>query len=486
MARAQIAAPKPAEREANAWPVSVARIPATESSPWSGLGPFLFSGPEGSGGVGGTARGFRPFWVEFRDPKGTFRSAHVLYPLFNYAEEGGHYRWSLLELVRRQGRLEGAAAPEAFDERHRLEIAPFWFERDFADPALNYRALFPLHGTVRQKFGLERASWTFFPFFAEVENRGATTTYAPWPFVRTTRGAASGWGIWPLYSTVERPGEMSATHVLWPLGHDVVRQPDPDDPPGTAPRRDTAFLPFYSRSLGPGYANETYLWPLFGFTERTAPVRYSERRYFWPFLVQGRGDEAHVNRWAPIYSHSILKGREQWWYFWPLARHAEWTEEGVDRARSQFLYFLYWHESQRIAGRSDGPAASLTHVWPILSHWEDGRGRRQWQFPSPLEVFLPADARVRQAWSPLFTLARGEERAGGGGRTSLLWDAVTWESNPEEERAEFHLGPLFSSVRAGSARRLTLGNGLLGFERDAGGGWKFTAFRFSSRPSDGL
>ena len=304
--------------------------------------------------------------------------------------------------------------------------------------------------------------------------------------MRTTRGAANGWGIWPLYSTVERPGEMSATHVLWPLGHDVVRQPDPDDPPGTAPRRDTAFLPFYSRSLGPGYANETYLWPLFGFTERTSPVRYSERRYLWPFLVQGRGEEAHVNRWAPIYSHSVLKGREQWWYFWPLARHAEWTEEGVDRARSQFLYFLYWHESQRIAGRGDGPAASLTHVWPILSHWEDGRGRRQWQFPSPLEVFLPADARVRQAWSPLFTLARGEERAGGGGRTSLLWDAVTWESNPEEERAEFHLGPLFSSVRAGGARRLTLGNGLLGFERDAGGGWKFTVFRFSSRPSDGL
>ena len=66
----------------------------------------------------------------------------------------------------------------------------------------------------------------------------------------------------------------------------------PDDPPGTAPRRDTAFLPFFSRSTGPGYVNETFVWPLFGYTERTAPVRYSEQRFLWPFLVQGRGVEA--------------------------------------------------------------------------------------------------------------------------------------------------------------------------------------------------
>ena len=60
-----------------------------------------------------------------------------------------------------------------------------------------------------------------------------------------------------------------------------------------------------------------------------------------------------------------------------LARHAEWAEEGVARSRSQFLYFLYWHESQRAAGRAEGHTASLTHVWPLFSLWEDGRGQRQ-------------------------------------------------------------------------------------------------------------
>ena len=487
-ARAQASLPSAAESEVNGWPVSVFR-PGDAGSGFAasrrgGLGPFVFSGPAGDA-TGGTAKGFRPFWVEFRDPAGAFRSAHLLYPLFNYSEDGGNYRWSLLELVRREGRLAGAATPETFDARHRFEIAPLWFEREFEDASLNYRALFPVFGTIREKFGLERASWIFFPFFTEVEQRGAVTTYAPWPFVRATRGAAQGWGLWPLYSTVERPGEMSATHVLWPLGHDVVRQPGSDDPPGTAPRRDTAFLPFFSRSTGPGYVNETVVWPLFGYTERTLPVRYSEQRYLWPLLVQGRGDEAYINRWAPFYSHSVIKGQAKWWYFWPLARHAEWSEEGVDRSRSQFLYFLYWHESQRAAGRSDGPYATLTHVWPLFSHWEDGRGRRQWQFPSPLEVFLPGNVKVRQAWSPLFALARHEERPGGGGRTSLLWDAITWESRPEENRSELHLGPLFSSAREGDARRLALGNGLLGFERKARGGWKFFALRFSSPPPDG-
>lgn len=489
--RAQTAVPlaEVTAREINGWPVSVYRPgnvgAGRADARRGGLGPFVFSTPAG-GESGGTARGIRPFWVEFRDPAGGFRSAHILYPLFNYAEDGGNYRWSLLELVRREGRLAGAAAPEVFDARHRFEVTPFWFEREFEDATLNYRALFPVLGTVRQKFGLERASWVFFPFFAEVEERSAVTTYAPWPFVRTTRGAARGWGVWPLYSTVERPGEMSETHVLWPLGHDRVRQPDSDDPAGTAPRRETAFLPFFSRSTGPGYVNETFVWPLFGYTERTAPVRYSEQRYFWPLLVQGRGDEAYINRWAPFYSHSVIKGQAKWWYLWPLARHMEWTEEGVDRSRSQLLYFLYWHESQRAAGRSDGPAATLTHVWPLFSHWEDGRGRRQWQLLSPLEVFLPGNVKVRQAWSPLFALARHEGQAGEGARTSLLWDAVTWEHRPRENRSEFHLGPLFSSVRAGDARRLALGNGLLGLERDARSGWKFFALRFSSPPSDGL
>lgn len=470
-------------RERNAWPFTVSRQVDSKGNlhAWTAAGPFLFSQP-GANAAGHTARGFRPFWVEFDDAQGALRSGYVLYPLFSYNQDDTAYRWSLFELVRRQGRRAGAPGPaDTYSQYHALEIFPFWFERDYADPALNYRALFPIYGTIRNKLWLERASWTLFPFYVENERRGAVSTYTPWPFVRVTRGAAHGWGLWPLYSTYERPGVSSETYFLWPLGFDVTRRPRADDPAGTPPTRELGMLPFYARSTGPGFASETYLWPFFGYTDRTLPLRYHELRYLWPFAVQGRGDERYVNRWAPFYSHSVVKGYAKWWYAWPLLRHAEWTDEGVARARSQFLFFLYWHEQQRAAGRAGSPVAALTHFWPFLSVWNNGAGHRQWQLFSPLEVFFPGNAIVRQVWSPFFALARHDERAPGSTRTSLLWSAVTWENRPEEDRAEWHVGPLLSGTRIGAEKRFAVGNGLFGFRRTAAGDWRMFWFDFPAR-----
>lgn len=475
----------PVEREINAWPFLVEKraAPAANVASWHAAGPLMF-GEQSVQPDGGTVSGFRPFWVQTKDAQGSLRSGHSLYPLFTYTQDDTSYKWSLFELIQRQGRRAGSPLPaEEFDPRHELVIFPFWFEREFADPANNYRAFFPFHGTVRQKLWLERASWTLFPFFVENERRGAVTTYTPWPFVRVTRGTAQGWGVWPFFSTIEHPGEFSATYYLWPLIYDRTRQPTPDDPPGTPARRDMGVLPFYARSTGPGYVDESYLWPFLGYTDRDSPRRYSERRYLWPLFMQARSEDRYVNRWAPFYSHSTIKGYDKQWFAWPLLRHAQWTEEGVERTRSQFLYFVVWHEQQRIAGRRQSPTAALTHFWPLFSNWDNGAGRRQWQLFSPLEVFFPFNPKVRQAWSPLFALARHDERPDGGSRTSLLWNAMTWEKRPAENHREFHLGPLLGITRTGPEQRVSVGSGLFGFQRAADGSWRTFWFDFPRRAS---
>jgi hypothetical protein len=261
----------------------------------------------------------------------------------------------------------------------------------------------------------------------------------------------------------------------------LSREPTPDDPPGTPARRDVGVLPFYAASSGPGYVSETYLWPFFGYTERTLPAPYRETRYLWPFWVQGQGDGRHVNRWGPFYTHSVIKGYDKQWVAWPLYRQARWVDEGIERERRQLLYFLYWHEEQRAAGRPQSPVAELTHVWPFFSGWDNGAGRRQWQLFSPLEVFFPGNAKVRQTWSPLFAVARHDQRAPGHTRTSLFWNAVTAESQAQEQRSEFHLGPLLSVSRAGGERRIAVGNGLFGFHRAAGGGWRVFWWDYPAR-----
>jgi hypothetical protein len=461
---------QPTEREHNAWPVVVRyNDKATGTEAWTGAGPFLFRKPH-SDVDGNAASGFRPFWVQYHNSRGEFRAGHFLYPLFSYTVDENTYRWSVFSLIRRWDRRAGAKPPETvFDERGEFEVFPFWFSRQSGDPELSYRGLFPIYGTVKNKLGFERLSWTLFPFYLENEKRGAVTTSTPWPIIRVTRGAAHGWGVWPLFNYVDRPGVSRHETYLWPLGYNATRYPTADDPPGTPLRRDIGALPFYARSTGPGYINEDYLWPFFGYTRKTQPVRYSEDRYFWPFLVQGRGDNRYVNRWGPFYTHSIIKGYDKRWFLWPVVRHARWNaDDNLERTRSQFLFFVYWNETQRAAGRPNSPTADLTHVWPLYSHWDNGAGRRQWQLFSPLDVFFPNNNQVRHAWSPLFAIARHERRPAGEQRTSLLWNAVTWERRPTDQESEFHLGPVLGVTRTAQQQRIAIGNGLFGIRRVTG------------------
>jgi hypothetical protein len=137
-----------------------------------------------------------------------------------------------------------------------------------------------------------------------------------------------------------------------------------------------------------------------------------------------------------------------------------------------------------VAGRAQSPVAGLTHFWPFYSFWDSGAGHRQWQFFSPLEVFFPGNPKVRQAWSPFFAVARHDERAPGHTRTSLLWNAVTWEKQPAEERSELHVGPLLGVTRAGAEKRIAVGNGLFGLQHSPATGWRMFWWDFPGRRSE--
>jgi len=484
LAAAAAAHAQPAERELNLWPVTVARSdPTTGGKSWTAAGPLLFRRPA-TENEGGVDHGLSPFWVQRDSARGELRAASFLYPLFSYAADTTTYQWSIFELVRQSGRRSGAAAPDGpFDRRQETEVFPFWFSRRTGDPERDYRGLFPVSGTIRNKLGVQRLSWTLFPLYVESERNGAVTTSTPWPLIRVTRGTSHGWSFWPIYGRAERAGISRQTTFFWPLGFNYTQLPAADAPAGTAPRRDLGFLPFYARKTGPGFISETFFWPFFGYTKQIEPKQYAEQRYFWPVFVQGRGDGVRINRWAPFYSHSNRKGYDKQWVAWPLVRHAEWQEGNVDRRRTQLLYFFYWGEEQRIIGRPEVRPATLIHLWPFLSHWDDGAGRIQWQALSPFEVFFGRNEKVRLAWSPLFALARHEQTASGRERTTLLWNAITWASDRTDASSEFHLGPLLGVTRQGDNKRIAVAGGLFGLRRHGPGGWRPFWLDFSRPPA---
>lgn len=445
------------EHERHTWALGVERTDsAGRVTSWSAAGPLLFSKDTPDGG---TVSGFRPFWVQTKSAGGDLRAALFLYPIFSYRADEETYSWSIVELAKRAGRRASAPAPRSpLEEGEAFDVWPFWFSRHTADPVDSYRALFPIAGTIKHRLGYDRLAWTLWPLYFQSEKRGAVTTQTPWPILRTTRGAAHGFALWPLFGWEERPGVSRQEFYLWPLGYNNTIQPADDAPAGTPPERQVAALPLFARTTMPGFVNADYLWPFFGYTDRTALWRYHETRYLWPFLVQGRGDDHYVNRWGPFYTHSIIKGHDKTWAPWPLFRRERWTDEGLAQTKTQFFYFFYWSLQQRSVAKPILAPASITHLWPLFSAWDNGAGRRQVQVLSPFEVFFPGNEKVRESWNPLFALFRYDQRAPGTEHFSLLWDLITWERRR----------PAGSTATNPRTQRVALGGGLVGLKRAPG------------------
>ncbi|HEY8995798.1 MAG TPA: hypothetical protein VIM71_14125 [Lacunisphaera sp.] len=454
--------------EENLWPVSVRRAdPLTGATSLEAVGPLFFTRTT----VPSEQKGVRPLFME--TVNGGVTEGSLLYPFFTWRREDGYRAFSFFQLVNsRRDSSEGQPTDD------HLDVWPFYFSRKAIDPAASYQAFFPFGGTLKNRFGRDRITFTAFPLYARTEKSGRQITHAPWPFLRFIDGDGyDGFEFWPLFGRNRHVGDYDHQFWLWPFGYksvDHLSEPVPDVKIGV--------LPFYSVDTGPGYIRKNYLWPFFGYTQRTAPYHYAEQRYFWPFLVQGQGDDRLVNRWGPFYTHSVIKGFDKTWLLWPVYREQRWSADGVAQKKDQVLFFLYWSLEQKSLANPSAAPAHKTHLWPFFSAWDNGAGRRQVQALSPFEVFFPTNDTVRQLWSPLFALYRYERQPDSSARHALIWNAVTWRHSPTAK--EFHLGPLFSVLTGEGRSRVTLGNGLVGLQRQAEGRWHFFLFDFHRKDAN--
>lgn len=451
-----------ARSEDNAWPVFVGRADASGQADWKQYaGPLFFHQNNGEEEV----RGLRPLFLTTR--RGDAVESNILFPLFTWHREPGYSSFSFFHLIEHQS--NGAAHSR---DNQRFDIWPVYFSRRAADPEKSYEAFFPLGGTIKNRLGRQRISFFLFPLYLQTEKAGRRVTHTPWPIVRNYEGPGyDGFEVWPLFGRNRHAGDYDHGFMLWPLFYhsiDHLSAPEPDERVGA--------LPFYARATGPGYKSETYVWPFFGYTHRTAPETYHERRYLWPFLVQGRGDVRLINRWAPFYTHSNIKGYDKTWYLWPLYRHVAWKANGLRQEKDQLLFFLYWSLEQHSLKNPDAAPARKTHLWPLFTAWDNGAGRSQVQALSPFEVFFPNNNKVRRLWTPLFALYQYDHQADQSVRHAFLWNAVTWRRSPDS--AEFHLGPLLGVRRDPEGKRVSVGLGLFGIQRTAAGGWHPFLFDF--------
>ena len=451
--------------ERNLWPFLVRETnPDGNVTSTEYAGPLLFKHTQSNDTQ---AAGFRPFYLQIQE--GRKRTSALFYPFFTWQSEDDYRYFTFFELInfRRQTDSDHQTS-------RNFDVWPFYFSRQTGEEDSSYRALFPIGGTIKSRFGYDRIHFVLFPLYGDFEKSGGHTTHAPWPFLRFIHGAGEhGFEFWPLFGHRGREGDYDSQFYLWPLIYKTARnlsEPQPDENFGV--------LPFYSRDSGPGYIRENYVWPFFGYTHRTEPVKYDEKRYLWPFFVQGRGDVSYVNRWAPFYTHSITKGVDKTWLAWPIFRHAQWAEAGIAQEQNQVIYFLYWSLTQRSTTNPNAEAAHKTHLWPLYSSWNNGAGLRQFQLLSPFEVFFPTNEPIRQLYTPLLAIYRYDQRAPGDTRQSFLFNLLSWKKSPKDR--EFHFGPLLAKHSTPSGARIQLGLGLLSWRRNGAERWKFSFFDFDS------
>ena len=414
--------------ERNAWPFWIGQEDEAtgQITAQQILGPLYAShtNPAGS-----TQQVLRPLWL--RTTEGDKTTNHFLYPFFTWQRDATGTAFTFFQLVNHHREVTPSG-----DSTRQFDVWPFYFSRDTGDPATSYHALLPIAGTIKNRFGKDRLTWYAFPLYFNTDKAGMQVTSAPWPFIRVINGAGHhGFEFWPLFGSRAHPGDYHNQFYLWPLIYKQEKnlsEPQPDVKLGV--------LPFYARDSGPGYLSETYAWPFFGYTHRTTPTKYDETRYFWPLLVQGRGDQHYVNRFAPFYTHSIVKGYDKTWVLWPLYRHARWSDAGIAQEKNAFLFFLYASVVQRSLTNPAAAPAYKRHLWPLITVWDNGAGRRQTQLLSPFEIFFPHNDPIRQLYTPLFAIYRFDQRATGDTRHSFLWSFISWKKSPAEK--EFHLGPL--------------------------------------------
>lgn len=443
--------------ELNEWPVYVAQKDANgHTLSWEAAGPLLFSTPTPAPDAG-TAGGLRPLYGRISGG-GSVRT-DILYPLFYYRKYPDSYRWAFFNFIVGEG-IDAAVSSAGGPTDKHLDIWPFYFSHETKDPIDTYHGLMPIGGNIKYRLGFDRISWVLFPLYAQTLKRDTVSTYTPWPIVRTVRGQEQGFDLWPLFGITHGPGVARHFFFVWPLIWNNTLEPTQEAPANSPPGTEFGFLPFFTRETAPGMVDENWVWPFFGYTDKSIPYRYTEQRYLWPFFVQGRGDDRLVDRWGPFYTHSNIKGDDSKWIFWPLWHQKKWIDGDIAQTKTQFFYFLYWSLYQKDADRPRVAAAYKRHIWPVVSIWDNGAGSRQVQIPSPLEVFFPSNPDIREMWGPLFALYRYDHQPTGETRNSLFWSAVTWRRSSSVGLVEFHAGPLLGMRNTHSGRDWTI----LGFD----------------------
>ena len=367
----------------------------------------------------------------------------LLYPLLTGESFGTEYRWQLAQWLS----FSGGRNPDDSTAK-RFTLFPLYFQQRSSNPDENYTALFPLYGTLKDRFFRDKIFFVLFPVFGESRKRDIVTDNYLYPFFHLRHGdGLQGWQFWPLvgnehkdaatktnsFGETEITGGHDKFFALWPVYFHQNNGIGTDNP-----EKFRATLPLYSLTRSSRRDVTSVLWPFFTWID-DREKKYQEWEGPWPFITVARGEGKTTTRFWPFFSRSHNDTFESDFYLWPLYKYKRVHAGALDKERTRILFYLYSDVNER--NTETGAERKRVDLWPLYVWHRDFIGNRRLQILALFETAMPDNRGIERNWSPLWSLWRSENNPQNGAASqSLLWNLYRSDTAPEFRKCSLLFG----------------------------------------------
>jgi len=402
---------------------------------------------------------FPPFFSTVTNPAVAYSDYDFLYPLLTRVQYGREWRWQVCQLLSFSG---GKEPTEAEKTRHTL--FPIYFsQRSTVDTNLNYAAVVPFYGTLKNRLTRDQIHFVMFPFYSQTWKKDVVTENYLYPFGSIRDGdGMHGWKVWPVvgrenkmvmlhtngFGDVETVGGYHRSFFLWPFHIKADNAIGTDNP-----EKFRASIPLYTYTRSPQLDSTTVLWPLFTWLDNREK-KYREWQMPWPIVIFARGEGKTTSRVFPIFSQSHNAVKESDFYFWPVYTYRRTHSDPLDLQRTRVAFYLYENTLEK--NTQTGAYKRRVDMWPFFTWHRELNGNERLQILAPLEPAVPENSGIERNWSPLWSLWRAESNPKSAmASQSLLWNLYRQETAPAHKKVSLLFG-LFQYQCDGEDKRTKL------------------------------
>jgi len=426
----------------NFWPLFQYTSDPTEGiEEISGLGPLFFWRKEHRQ----EEWGIRPLLYRTRDERKSLERLEFLYPFGKYQVKEGERRGYLAPL---------ALYKEEFDGKKKWDFQFFPFFVGETREGRDYVGLFPLFGTLFDRYGKDEIRFYVWPLYSKSISEGVHTENLLWPFFSVTEGEKKrGYRFWPIYGQKEEVGVSYNEFFLWPIFIHQRKGMDTENPV-----EERMIFPLYIAKESKRFESKTFLWPFFSHTI-DRPTGFEQWDLPWPIFQSSKGENLRGMRIFPFYGYKVREAEmRRVFVLYPLYQFEQDRIGDVQEMTTRILLL------SRIRTGEDNKGVRREHslrIWPFLDYEKDEVGHERLSF----FYLLPfKEEGLERNLFPLFRIFRWEKDPKSGTSTNLLWGF--YKRVKKEEMDSWEIAHLIRMKREKEQKTVSLLKGLFLYKSD--------------------